>query len=57
METDDLEPRKSKPPPRNLEIMGVAYIAELEAEIARVRGVIAAKTTHRAGAEGLFKKS
>ena len=60
MDTDDLEPRKPKPQPRNLEVMGVAeldaYIAELEAEIARVRAVIAAKTSHRAGAEGLFKK-
>ncbi len=60
MDTDDLEPRKVKPQPKNLEIMGVVelngYIAELEAEIARVKAVIASKTTHRVGAEGLFKK-
>ena len=60
MDTDDLEPRKPKPKPRDLEAMGVAelndYIAELEAEIERVRGVITAKTSHRAGAEGLFKR-
>ncbi len=60
MDIDDLEPLKPKPQPRNLEVMGVAeleaYIAELETEIARVKGVIAAKTSHRAGAEGLFKK-
>jgi uncharacterized small protein (DUF1192 family) len=61
MDTDDLEPRKPKAQLRNLEIMGVAelndYIAELEAEIARVRGVIKAKSSHRVGAENLFKKS
>jgi len=61
MDTDDLEPpRKTKPQPKNLEPLSVAelndYIAELEAEIARVKADIARKTTHRAGAEGLFKK-
>ncbi|HEY1720183.1 MAG TPA: DUF1192 domain-containing protein [Magnetospirillaceae bacterium] len=60
MDTDDLEPRKAKPQLRNLEVMGVAelnaYIAELEDEISRVRAVIKAKTSHRAGVEGLFKK-
>ena len=59
MDTDDLEPRKAKPQPKNLEPMSVAeleaYIGELEAEIARVRADIARKTRHRAGAERLFK--
>lgn len=60
MDADDLEPLKQKPKPKNLEPMSVAelnaYIAELEDEIARVRADIARKTTHRAGAESLFKK-
>ncbi len=59
MDIDDLEPRKAKPQLRNLETLGVAelndYIAELEGEIARVKGVIKIKTAHRAGVEGLFK--
>jgi uncharacterized small protein (DUF1192 family) len=61
MDTDDLEPRKPKSQPKNLEPMSVGelegYIAELEAEIARVHADIAKKTKHRAGAEGLFKKA
>jgi uncharacterized small protein (DUF1192 family) len=60
MDTDDLEPLKPKPKPRNLEPMSVAelngYIAELEAEIERARTAIAGKTTHRVGAESLFKR-
>ncbi|MFO0995509.1 MAG: DUF1192 domain-containing protein [Alphaproteobacteria bacterium] len=60
MEPEDLEPRKRKVEPRNLDIMGVKeledYIAELEAEIARVRGVIAKKTTHKSAAESFFKR-
>ena len=60
MDTDDLEPRKPRPQPKNLEPMGVeelrAYIAELEAEIARVEADIAKKTRHRSGADALFKK-
>lgn len=60
MDPEDLEPRTKKPQLRNLEPMSVAelngYIAELEAEIARVRAAIAGKTSHRAGAESLFKR-
>ena len=60
MDTDDLEPRKAKPQPKNLEPMSVAelesYIDELESEIDRVRADIAKKSKHRAGAESLFKK-
>lgn len=60
MDWDDLEPKKTKPAPRNLEIMGVAelntYIAELEAEIARARAAIAGKQSARQGAEMFFKK-
>lgn len=60
LETDDLEPKKRKPKPRDLEGLGVAeleqYIAELEAEIARAKAAIASKQDHRSGAEAFFKK-
>jgi len=59
MEWDDLEPKKKKPAPKDLHVMGVEelqdYIAELEAEIARAREAIAEKQKHRSGVEGLFK--
>lgn len=61
MDTDDLEPRKPKAQLKNLEPLSVeelrGYIAELETEIERVQADIAKKTKHRAGAEGLFKKT
>ncbi len=60
MDPEDLEPQRQKPKPRNLEVMSLEaleeYIAELETEIARIRGVIAAKEEARAGAESVFKK-
>ena len=60
MDLDELEPRKKKIEPRNLEVMGVkeleAYIAELETEIARVRGAIAGKSSHKNAAEKFFKR-
>ncbi|HEY4635112.1 MAG: DUF1192 domain-containing protein [Rhodospirillales bacterium RIFCSPLOWO2_01_FULL_65_14] len=60
MDVDDLEPRKQKPAPKNLDVLSVEalkeYIGELEAEIARVRQAIAGKEKARAGAEGFFKK-
>jgi uncharacterized small protein (DUF1192 family) len=59
MDLDDLEPRKQKPKPRDLEAMGVdeleAYLAELEQEANRVREKIAAKKAYLSGAESLFK--
>ncbi|MDX1710806.1 MAG: DUF1192 domain-containing protein [Rhodovibrionaceae bacterium] len=59
MDWNDLEPKKKKPAPKDLHVMGVEeleeYIAELEAEIARAREVIAQKQKHRSGVEGLFK--
>jgi uncharacterized small protein (DUF1192 family) len=59
MDLDDLEPRKQKPKPRDLEAMGVdeleAYLAELEQEADRVREKIAAKKAYLSGAESLFK--
>ena len=60
MDLDDLEPRKQKPKPKDLEIMGVdeleAYLAELEAEAARVRDKIEAKKSYLSGADALFKR-
>jgi uncharacterized small protein (DUF1192 family) len=59
MDLDDLEPRKQKPKPRDLEAMGVdeleAYLAELEQEADRAREKIAAKKAYLSGAESLFK--
>jgi len=60
MDEEDFLPKAAKPAPRDLEPMSVealhGYIAELEAEIARVRENIAAKEKHRSGAEALFRK-
>ena len=59
MDEDDLIPRKVKPEPKNLEPMSIAaledYIAELEAEIARARAVIAEKGDARNEAESFFR--
>jgi uncharacterized small protein (DUF1192 family) len=56
---DDL-PQHRKPPPKDLAPLSVAelgeYITSLEAEIARARAAIAAKESHRAGADSLFKR-
>ena len=60
MDTDDLEPRAPKAAPKNLDEMSIeaieAYIAGLEAEIARAQTAIAAKRNFRQGAEQFFKK-
>ncbi len=60
MDPDELEPRQPVPAKKNLEVMGIeeldAYIAGLEAEIARAKAAIAAKQSVRAGAEALFKR-
>ena len=59
MDLDDLEPRKPKSQPKDLEAMGVeeleAYLAELETEAGRVREKIAAKKAYKEGAASLFK--
>ncbi len=59
MDLDDLEPRKTKPKPKDLDVLGVeeleGYLAELEAEAARVKEKLAAKKAYLSGAEGLFK--
>lgn len=60
MEAEDLEPKKQKPAPKSLDEMSIealhAYIAELEAEIERVRLSISAKEKARVGAESVFRR-
>ncbi|MEQ8806605.1 MAG: DUF1192 domain-containing protein [Rhodospirillales bacterium] len=59
MDTDDLEPQKKMPDLKNLEVMSIEalndYIADLEAEIARVRETIKAKEAARQSADSFFK--
>ena len=59
MDDEDLEPRRKKPPLRDLAPLAIAeleeYIGELENEILRVKNEIAAKRKQRGGAEALFK--
>jgi uncharacterized small protein (DUF1192 family) len=61
MDTDDLEPRKAKPKPKNLDPMSVEeladYIEELKGEIRRVEENMAKKKAHLTAAAGLFKTS
>jgi len=61
MDTDDLEPRKMKPQPKNLDPMSVEeladYIEDLKAEIRRVEENMAKKKAHLTAAAGLFKTS
>ncbi|KJS43421.1 MAG: hypothetical protein VR70_02680 [Rhodospirillaceae bacterium BRH_c57] len=61
MDWDDLDPKTKKPKLRDLETMSVEalndYIADMEAEIARVRAAIDAKGSARSAAESFFKKS
>jgi uncharacterized small protein (DUF1192 family) len=60
VDEEDLQPRSKAPKKRDLGPMAIAelesYIVELEEEIIRVRGEIAAKRKQRGGAEGLFKR-
>lgn len=60
MDLNDLEPRNKKPAPKKLDEMSIEalreYIAELEAEISRVRDAIAQKEAARQGAETVFKR-
>lgn len=59
MDSDDLEPLKKKPQPKDLSRMSVGdlkeYIAGLHAEIARAEAAIAQKDKARAGAAAFFK--
>ena len=60
MDLDDLEPRRPRPKPRDLDSLSVEelrdYVATLKAEIVRIEAKIAAKQAHLSGAGGLFKK-
>jgi len=60
MDEEELEPRRKRAQPRDLTLLGIeeleTYIAELEAEIARVRIEVSAKLGQRRGAEALFKR-
>ncbi|HIC29777.1 MAG TPA: DUF1192 domain-containing protein [Rhodospirillales bacterium] len=59
MDTDDLESQQQKPALKNLEEMSIEalaeYIAELEAEIARVREAIKGKKGAQSDADQFFK--
>ena len=61
MDTDDLEPRKAKPKPKNLDPMSVEelaeYIEDMKAEIRRVEENMQKKKAHLSAAAGLFKTS
>lgn len=58
MDMEELEPTK-KADIKNLDILSIEaldeYIADLEAEIVRVRDAIKAKESARAGAQAVFK--
>lgn len=59
MEDEDLEPKTLRPKPRELDSLSIEalrdYIAELEAEIDRVREAIVAKEAWRGEADSFFK--
>jgi len=59
MDMEELEPRRKAPTLRELDTLSIGelkdYIAELEAEIARVKAKITAKQAHLSGAGSLFK--
>ncbi len=60
MSMEEEGPQPKAPEPKDLEPMSIEhledYIAEMKAEIARVREAIAAKKDIRVGAEALFRK-
>ena len=60
MDEEDLTPRKAPAKLRDLDSLSIEeleeYIAELEAEIRRVREDIDRKQRHREGIEGIFKR-
>ena len=61
MDIKELEPRKQKPQPRNLDVLSIeelnAYIEEMRAEISRVEEKIVAKKAHINAAAGIFKSA
>ncbi len=60
MDEEDLQPQPKKPDLKNLEVMSVEaleeFIAELEAEILRVRAEIDKKQSAKSTAESVFRK-
>ena len=58
IDTDELEPVKKRIEPLNLDALSIAelesYIAQLNGEIERARGKIAAKKAHRDAASSVF---
>lgn len=60
MDLEDLEPRKQKPKPKDLDALGVdeleEYLANLQSEAERVKQKIAAKKSYLSGADTLFKR-
>jgi len=61
MDLEELEPRKQKPQPRNLDVLSIEelndYIEDMRTEIKRVEEKIAAKKAHINAAAGLFKSA
>ena len=59
MDTDDLEPIREKPAPKNFDEMSIEalqdYITELEGEILRAKEAIAMKESARNNADSFFK--
>jgi uncharacterized small protein (DUF1192 family) len=60
MNPDEIDPKPQAPKPKDLETMSLKaleeYIGELEAEIGRIREVIARKHSARSSAESVFRK-
>ncbi len=60
MDEEELTPGKAPAKLRDLDTLSIEeledYIAELEAEIQRVRADIDRKQRHREGIEGIFKR-
>ena len=60
MEDPELEPRHTRPKPKDLDVMSIEalqeYIASLEAEIERAKAAIATKEGHRSAADAFFRK-
>ena len=59
MDLEELEPRREKPKPKDLEDMSIEalqdYIRELEEEIARAREAIATKEAAQDSADSVFR--
>jgi len=60
MDTDELEPRKAKPAPVDLETMSIEaigdYIEGLQGEIERAKQAIARKQNAKSAADSFFRR-